>query len=382
MEAYTELLLWAGEHGVVLNGIEPRRIPGRGIGIVATRALEPGEKLLHVPSAMLRTMDTVPKRISRKLPKKMKIHGLLAADLALNPHPGKYGKWNAVVPSRADIWDSLPLTWDPRLSHEFLPRAARDLLRKQEAKFAVDWAAAEEAFPETPALSRDDYLYAWLLVNSRTFYHETARSLKLPPDDRMVLQPVADLFNHADAGCAVLFSAASFAIMADRAYAAGDEVFICYGNHGNDMLLAEYGFVLASNRWDEACLDDAVLPALSARQRAHLDDRGFLGNYMLDAATVCYRTQVALRLMCVPLREWQRFVDGADDGGKGDDAAAQAKADRLLASLLGKYRETIEKTIDTLGSLQAGQPSQRELLCRRWRQIQTLIDTTITRLES
>lgn len=40
MEAYEELLLWAKDKGINLNGVKPRRIPGRGMGIVATKPLK------------------------------------------------------------------------------------------------------------------------------------------------------------------------------------------------------------------------------------------------------------------------------------------------------------------------------------------------------
>jgi len=40
MEVIRDLFRWANDKGVRLNGIEPRRIPGRGIGVVATRRLK------------------------------------------------------------------------------------------------------------------------------------------------------------------------------------------------------------------------------------------------------------------------------------------------------------------------------------------------------
>lgn len=40
MEACEELLRWAGDQGIELYGIEPRPIPGRGIGMVATKPLK------------------------------------------------------------------------------------------------------------------------------------------------------------------------------------------------------------------------------------------------------------------------------------------------------------------------------------------------------
>jgi hypothetical protein len=40
MERTQNLLSWAEDQGIALKGITPRNIPGRGIGIVATRTLK------------------------------------------------------------------------------------------------------------------------------------------------------------------------------------------------------------------------------------------------------------------------------------------------------------------------------------------------------
>ncbi|KAK3336202.1 hypothetical protein B0T19DRAFT_32458 [Cercophora scortea] len=396
MDIYKNLLLWAKDKGVVLNGIEPRRLPSRGIGIVATKAVQENDIILQVPTSALRTPETVPKRISKKLPHDMRIHGLLAADLALDTSsPSRYAAWNAVLPTRADVLATMPLTWDTRLTAHF-PPTARSLLKKQTAKFARDWALVQTAFPPSttgePKLTRDEYMYAWILVNTRTFYYETPKTKAVlrSRDDRMVMQPVADLFNHTDdpRSAAVQFDAESFTVTARRGYAAGEEVCISYGRHSNDFLLAEYGFILSSevaqaNRWDEVCLDDAVLPRLTRRQRELLDEVGFLGNYMLDANTVCYRTQVALRLLCVPLAVWRAYVDGGADGG-GEEGAQQQQelVDALLVEILQEYRERIEDTLETIEGMEdVGQAGHREMLCLRWRQIRRLVDSTIEGLE-
>ncbi len=326
--------------------------------------------LLEVPTTMLRTLDTVPKRISRKLPKQLTVHGLLAADLALN-RSTKFDTWSAVTPTREDIWASLPLTWDPRL-HEFLPRPARELLKKQVIKSKRDWSMVMEAFP---SLEYDDYLYAWLLVNTRTFHYTTPKTESFAPDDCMALQPVADLFNHSDDGCGVQFDSDSYMITAQRPHEAGEEVYISYGSHSNDFLLVEYGFILAENRWDEACIDDAILPALSPKQKQKLEEFNFLGKYIIDATDVCYRTQVALRILCVPMGRWQAFVDGMDHG-----EADQMKVDRLLVSLLKKYEAAVEKTLLRIDALEVGQEGHLTTLSSRWKQVQSLVEATVKRL--
>ncbi len=329
-----------------------------------------------MPTSALRTIETVRPKIKKALPEGTKVHAILAAELAMDKPSSKFKLWNAVLPSRGSMSASLPLAWDPSL-HAYLPKPALTLLRKQQSKFARDWAAIQQASLDS-SFTRQDYLYAWLLVNTRTFYHETPRTAALPTDDRMIMQPVADLFNHADAGCEVAFSAASFTVTADRAYDAGEEAYICYGKHPNDFLLVEYGFVLAQNRWDEVGLDDAVLPELSAEHKARLDERGFLGGYVLDAKTVCYRTQVALRLLCVPAAQWERLVYEGEDGGE----ALQEKVDRLLLRVLKKYRGKVEATVEELEGVEVEQPEQREMLCMRWRQVLEVVEQTIERLES
>ncbi|KAK3500743.1 hypothetical protein B0T13DRAFT_527126 [Neurospora crassa] len=473
MEAYEELLTWAKDKDINLNGVEPRRIPGRGMGIVATKPLEEDETILTVPSTTLRTYETVHPSISRALPKDISIHGLLAADLAFDPSPSvKYRQWNAVCPSREDIWDYLPLTWDRQL-REFLPRKALELLLKQEAKFEKDWSMVQQSKLLSPgpdqkenksleekecgtlnkSITRDDYLYAWLLVNTRTFYHETPKTKKFNKDDRMVLQPVADLFNHTSYDpsaeetegnrktCSVAFSPTAFTITTTRPYAAGEEVYICYGNHSNDFLLIEYGFLFDENVWDEVCIDDAILPLLDQAQtqsqsqqqqqqpprkgtrrlnergkkdpksqasqqkppkspKEVLKETGFLGNYNLDPRnpTGCYRTQVALRALAALAdspgpqgeKKFRAFIDYGQDPWE-ESLEEQAKLNALLSQALKRWSsDVIEKKIrDGLDNLEwreghegvVGRECHRGLLSMRWMQVKRMVDRALKELE-
>lgn len=372
---------------------------------MATDHIPKGTDILTVPISALRTKDTVPTTIVASLPKDVTVHGLLAADLALNKaaNDSKYSKWQAVVPTVEDIQQSMPLTW-PASLQGLLPAGASKLLDKQRAKFDKDWDIVSAAFPieskgkakgaqVSKECTRDEYLHAWLLVNTRTFYFVTPKTEKLPKEDHMALQPVADLFNHTDrGGCHVAFDhAESFSFRTTRAYEKGDEVHISYGSHSNDFLLVEYGFVLARNHWDEVRLDDVILPGLTRRQREELEDVGFLGNYVLDNDTLCHRTQVALRQMAVNGRyggltmdEWHRFVSGLDDGEK-----SQAKVDALAVGLLEKYEATIDTSETELRRLRFREgdgdgemnESRRETLLSRWGQIRSLVKATIERLE-
>ncbi|KAI0468984.1 SET domain-containing protein [Xylaria cf. heliscus] len=385
MDPLQELLDWATSHGVKLNGIAPERIPGRGIGVLATRDIQADEIVLDVPKNCLRTLSTVPKARLRKLgDMNISVHGILAADLALDVS-GKFAPWDAVVPRPEDL-SGMPLTWHPDLQ-ALLPRRAVELLATQKAKFTRNWDVVVGAFPELKGKGKkgeregmERYRHAWLLVNSRTFYYLDAalkRRRGTARDDHMALQPVADLFNHADeGGCHVAFGGDGFAFRATAPCRKGEEVRICYGRHGGDFLLVEYGFVMQGNCWDEVLLDEVVLKRLDARQTERLEEAGFLGRFVLDREAVCHRTQVALRLLCCNVGEWMRFVNGTDDG-----EGSQGAVDVLLIELLHEYAATVDDTIERIRALEVGEPSQLDILVDRWEQVRSLVDTRIASLE-
>lgn len=145
-------------------------------------------------------------------------------------------------------------------------------------------------------------------------------------------------------------------------------------------MLASAAAGQTGNRWDEVCIDDVVLPELSTRHKETLEEVGFLGGYMLDASTVCYRTQVALRLLLVSPTRWRAFVDGEE--GEQDDQSVQSEVDDLLVRILKRYLVRIDGTLAELDVLDAGQPCQRELLALRWRQIRQLVFDAISRLQA
>ncbi|TQN67728.1 Ribosomal lysine N-methyltransferase set11 [Colletotrichum shisoi] len=377
MDAIETLLSWAETQGITVSNVGPRVLPGRGIGIVATSPIKKDDTILDVPIPCLKTISTIPKPLTRPFAKDTAVHALLALDIALDDAPS-FKTWSAVFPTPRDL-ASCPLTWPEALT-SLLPSAASSLLAAQREKFESHWSLVSAvSLPGGAAVGYEDYRHAWLLVNSRTFYHVTPKTAKRHRDDHMVLQPVADLLNHAPRGCSVAFDARSFTILADRDYSPGDEVHICYGRHSNDFLLVEYGFVMApgENDWDEACLDDVLLPRLSDAHRRRLEEREFLGKYMLDAETVCYRTQVALRTLVLPPRRWAQFVDGFADG-----EAEQPEVDELLREVLAAYDVEIGTKIATAGALDEGEEFQRQMVVARWKQIQGLVRATIRKLDT
>lgn len=278
------------------------------------------------------------------------------------------------MPSRSDISTSMPLCWSSDLQ-TLVPQSGQTLLQQQLVKFEKDWSLVTTSYPD---LDRESYLYAWLLVNTRTFYHTTPKTKKeLPKEDHMVLQPVADLFNHSPQGCSVGFTHEGFTITTTTAAKEGEEMFIRYGSHSNDFLLVEYGFILPSdmNSFDEISLDAYILPLLSEGDKDMLEAKSFLGSYMLDAETICYRTQVALRAMCLSEAQWLDFLDGQ----RGEEVD-QDKVDGILAEVLSKYETDIARMKKRVNDVSVGDV-MRNMLRDRWQQIQGLVDAALVRIE-
>lgn len=328
--------------------------------------------MLRIPTTASRSFRTLPRNITRKMPRNTSLHCLLTLDLALDKSTD-FTTWKTMFPSMDSFEASVPLLW-PTTLQDLLPKPAMDLLRKQQKKIEHDWGVISQKFPD---VNKQEYLYFWLLVNSRSFYYSDRRMERFPHWDRLSLVPIADMFNHADTGSEPEFTTEYFTLIADRAYREGEEVYTCYGSHSNDFLLAEYGFIMAENRWDTVLLDDVILPELSEDQKADLSDSGYLGKYTLDAETnICYRTQVALWRMCCTPQHWKQVVDANIDGD-----LFQEEMNSLLVKLLRKFSDVARKKLAELSAMEIGQKSQRELLTERWKQIHRLITLAMNRLK-
>ena len=107
----------------------------------------------------------------------------------------------------------------------------KGLLQKQEEKLKNDWRIITTLFPNA---SYEKYTYHWLIVNTRSFYYDLLQSGNTSSrEDRMVLCPFVDYFNHADHGvsvvnrananmlifqCEVAFDKKGFTVTSDKEY--------------------------------------------------------------------------------------------------------------------------------------------------------------------
>ena len=359
--------------------------------------------LVHVALPSLKTF---------KLPENVTVHGKLAATLALwysDPTHDEYALWQAVWPTEEDFKSTMPIYYNKKLQ-DLLPIAASTLLTNQLTKLNKDWT---DLSPHIPSISKDLFTYTWLIVNTRTFYWNypdlpnshprlPKPKKKLTGDDCYAMCPFMDYFNHSDVGCDPQADKVGYSVTADRNYKAGEEVFVSYGAHTNDFLLAEYGFILESNKRDAVPLDHLIVPALDDEQMAALKEDGFYGNYTLfkrgGSEIICHRTQAVLRLLVLDSKRYSAFVGGFDH----DVDREQGKCFGYLMGLLTKYSRQVMGILEEVEGLKVAETDekpkkrrkssvseveppvradQKDTLVRRWKQIRDIVNGAIEELQ-
>lgn len=123
-------------------------------------------------------------------------------------------------------------------------------------------------------------------------------------------------------------------------------------------------------------LDSWIIPLLSPAQKENLEETGFLGKYLLDQDTICYRTQVVLRILCLPLGRWKRFAQGLED-----EEISQEAADEVLERVLMVGKTEGLKMIERISGSHAGLESQRSTIARRWNQLCLLLESALNRIK-
>ncbi len=151
---HEDFTAWALNQGVQINGIRPRKLPGRGIGMVAEKPLEEGERLAFVPCKALLAIDTTPTwlkinelvKVLDVSEKEITVHGALAAYLTVMS-AGRVGHlelWRRVWPSLEDFRESMPILWAQEYQELLTPPAKgkystlMPLVVRQERRAAAD----------------------------------------------------------------------------------------------------------------------------------------------------------------------------------------------------------------------------------------------------
>lgn len=316
----------------------------------------------------MRSLVDVPAHITDKLLPRICVQSLLAVDLCLRTkNDALYTAWRSLLPSMSDFRASLPFFWPAELQ-ECLPSAAKAILVRQQEKVAREWPEVHDVFP---AVDKDTFAHAWFTIGTRTFYWEAPELDTYEWEDHLAVVPLADFFNHADqVGSKVAYDSNGYSIVTNRKYKAGDEICISYGGHSNDFLLTEYGFILPENQYDKLCLDDILLPQLSESEIKALRLKDSWQGYVLTPNGRCDRTEAMLDMLCRPK---DRSKHATSQRGVRGGRKRREQLDTFFAGLVKDFLVEIRDAIARIEASKVGRPSQRDLLRRRWAQMETLV---------
>jgi hypothetical protein len=204
---------WAQDRGVMINGVTATQVPGRGMGLVTTKRVKAGERLLFIPEkAMLKPNHQL-----------LKDEGLtdvspqaqlaISAMVKFRSSDSGFEPWLPTLPTFSDFEEGMPMLCHGQI-RKYLPPPVLQPLERQEADYARDEAAVRGFLKKRDI--EHNFRYWWLIVNSRSFHWK-------PPSGKggvMVLCPFVDYMNHAPTGqsCDVKMTKKGYEVVANRTY--------------------------------------------------------------------------------------------------------------------------------------------------------------------
>lgn len=206
---------WARERGVEINGVKPAHLPGRGLGLVTTKRIKEGERLLFIPEKAMFKPDA--KMLRREGLLQISPQVQLAVSLLAENEIGEpfLKVWKATWPTDSDFKASMPMRWSEETT-DLLPPSVDQPLQRQRDDFKKD-VDAVDAWLLKSELTHEQFCYYWSIVNSRSFHWKPPRG---KGGGFMVMCPFIDYMNHSPSGgsCNISQGHSGYAVKADRKY--------------------------------------------------------------------------------------------------------------------------------------------------------------------
>ncbi|KAI8820177.1 uncharacterized protein EV422DRAFT_620572 [Fimicolochytrium jonesii] len=314
-DALSAFLQWCASKGFTQHKLVVAEFAETGRGMRAA-----GDILIAIPATLLLT-STTPDVLSACQPytsaASLSEHAALAVFLAVERAKGAASAYKPYVDVLPEAFGSVPAVGVGRMGEgwgAWVPEGVRDATQRIRKKVRDDYAlvmglclrCVEDhtrgdppiqctSCPTTPAapyIPFAAFQWAWFAVNTRCV---SLTSLPATPQKRstpsaspakpltthlwpphlrackIALAPMLDFLNHGkdakvEAGYSTNSSSSSssspdsegYKIRTLVAYPANTEVFISYGAHSNEFLLAEYGFAIPGNECNFLTVDEGV----------------------------------------------------------------------------------------------------------------------------
>ncbi|RKP13661.1 hypothetical protein BJ684DRAFT_19868 [Piptocephalis cylindrospora] len=292
---WEDLLVWLHQGSFPPHHLVLTQFPDGTRGLAATKDILAEEALVTIPSQLLLTKDRVLSTLSeegKRMVSSVPAQALIGAYLAIERGKGSRSAWNPYIRLLPSAYPTIPLLYTTRL-RSLLPYAILQKVKKQEGQIQDAYQIIGK-ISEWKLISKDDFIWGWLTVNTRCVYLDEG---EMDVEDRLAVAPFLDMLNHdptTSVSGKMDASKDAYIIRTHRSIRAGDQAYISYGPHDNAFLLAE-----------------------EARMRA-LKETAFYGDYSLHPGEMSYRLEITLYLWALPsgpkfpssLILWQNLVEG------------------------------------------------------------------------
>ncbi|KAL5036036.1 hypothetical protein BDV3_004781 [Batrachochytrium dendrobatidis] len=278
-----------------------------GRGLMATSDFQIGDPVVCIPARLL----LVPRRTHKLFNNHpaivaLKQHPSIALFIAwqkIHPTP----EWSPYIDILPRSFDTMPLCIDLKLL-AMLPYDIQEIAKNQQSKLDTDYAFVCTALAVSgyEMIPKDIFKWAWIVVNTRCITMNTNAISKpqlshIHQQPIITLAPFLDCLNHTStarisAGYDTVEKA--YIIRTLVPYKKGSQVFINYGPHDNNFLLAEYGFAILKNPFNHVVLDREVdfMMQHFGTVSDLLKSEGLYGEFIIANDDLGYRLMNAMRL--------------------------------------------------------------------------------------
>ncbi|XP_071954764.1 SET domain-containing protein 4-like isoform X2 [Antedon mediterranea] len=353
------LLQWMKCHGFEKQHLKPAIFKETGRGLMANKSFKPGDTIISIPADLLITTSTVLRTsigpVIQQNPD-LTPRQILCVFLILEKHKASASSWCPYISQLPDTYTTPSYFTDDELKSLpkhllqmaiFQVETVKDEFQKVQS-FSQALGKLDPCYPGL--LTYEAFKWAWFVVNTRSVYMDPSVSQwkSSCEIDSYALAPFLDLLNHsAKANVTAGFKKKSncYEIVTHNTYAKYDQVFICYGPHGNENLLLEYGFIVPANPNTSVNIPFDLIKDLVNREQ--LDARiqflkenfevSWLSKLTCGADGVSWPFIVTLRVLCTHSADrsyWQRITLGLESMTTDELNSIKHMADCILQSIL------------------------------------------------
>ncbi|WCJ19438.1 SET domain-containing protein [Euphorbia peplus] len=221
-----------------------------GRSLFASQNIQTGDCILRVPYSVQIASNSLLPELSVFLDNKIGSVAKLALVLLLEQkvckEESEWAPYIGCLPQLEEMHSTI--FWSRNELEMISPSSVYEETIKQKAQIEEDFCTMEPILKDYPQILRSvsyqDFMHAYAIVKSRAWGNRKTASLI----------PFADFLNHDGLSEAVVLNDEEqqvSEVIADRDYAAHEEVLIRYGKFSNSTLLLDFGFALPYNIHDQ-----------------------------------------------------------------------------------------------------------------------------------